>query len=67
MGINLIIEARAMIEEVNPNSIEEFMKGSFIAGLKVDRITYIVKARGKEDSLPQLVEITLQEESEVKS
>jgi hypothetical protein len=40
------------------------MKGTFVAGLK-DKIKYIVKAR--EDSLAQLVETALQEESEVKS
>jgi hypothetical protein len=27
------------------------MNGTFVAGLKDDRIKYIVKARGKEDSL----------------
>jgi hypothetical protein len=43
------------------------MKGSFVAGLKDERIKYIVKAKGEENSLAQLVETALQEESEVKS
>jgi hypothetical protein len=43
------------------------MKGSFVAGLKEERIKYVVKARGEENSLAQLVETALQEESEVKS
>jgi hypothetical protein len=42
------------------------MKGTFVAGLKVDRIKYI-KARREKNSLAQLVETALQEESEVKS
>jgi hypothetical protein len=37
------------------------------AGLRDDRIEYIVKARGEGDSLAQLVETALQEESEVTS
>jgi hypothetical protein len=74
MGIDLIREARTRIERVNPNAVQggvilvsEFMKGSFVAGLRDDRIKYIVKARGEEDSLAQLVETALQEESEIKS
>jgi hypothetical protein len=74
MGLDLMGEAKTRIEKVNPNAIEggvilvsEFMKGTFVAGLKDDRIKYIVKARGEEDSLAQLVETALQEESEVKS
>jgi hypothetical protein len=62
MGIDVIREARAMIEKINPRAVEggtilvsELMKGSFVAGLKDDRIEYIVKAR-EEDSLAQLVE-----------
>jgi hypothetical protein len=73
MGIDLTREARTRIEKVNPNAVEggvtlvsEFMKGSSVAGLRDDRIKYIVKARGEEDSLV-LVETALQEESEVKS
>jgi hypothetical protein len=42
------------------------MKGSFVAGLKDDRVKYIVKAR-EEESLAQLVETALQEESEIRS
>jgi hypothetical protein len=74
MGLDLMREAKSRIEKLNPNAIEggvilvsEFMKGTFVAGLKDDRIKYIVKARGEEDSLAQLVETALQEESEVKS
>lgn len=47
--------------------IGEFLKGTFVAGLKDDRIKYIVKAKGEEGSLAQLIETALQEESEVKS
>jgi hypothetical protein len=74
MGIDLIREAKTRIEKINPNSVDggvilvsEFMKGTFVAGLKDDRIRYIVKARREEESLAQLVETALQEESEVKS
>ena len=47
--------------------IGEFMKGTFIVGLKDERIKYIVKAKGEDESLAQLVETAPQEESEVKS
>lgn len=47
--------------------VSEFMKGTFLAGLKDERVKYIVKARGEEDSLVQLVETALQEESDIKS
>jgi hypothetical protein len=74
MGVDLMREARARIEKMNPRAVEggailvsEFMKGSFVAGLKDDRIRYIVKAKGEEESLAQLVETALQEESEIKS
>jgi hypothetical protein len=74
MGLDLMREAKTRIEKINPNSVEggiilvsEFMKGTFVAGLKDDRIKYIVKARGEDDSLAQLVETALQEKSEVKS
>jgi DNA-directed RNA polymerase subunit L len=74
MGLDLMREARARIEKINPRTIEggtilvsEFMKGSFVAGLRDDRIKYVVKAKGEEHSLAQLVETALQEESEVKS
>jgi Arginine methyltransferase-interacting protein, contains RING Zn-finger len=43
------------------------MKGTFVAGLKDERIRYIVKAKGEDESLAQLVETALQEESEVRS
>jgi hypothetical protein len=72
MGLDLMREAKTRIEKVNPTAVEgvilvlEFMKGTVVAGLKDDRIKYIVKARGEEDSLTQLVETALQEESEVK-
>jgi hypothetical protein len=42
------------------------MKGTFVAGLKDERIRYIVKAKGEDESLAQLVETALQEESEVR-
>jgi hypothetical protein len=73
MGINLMREARVRIEKINPRAVEggnilvsEFVKGSFIAGLRDDRIKYIVKAKGEEESLAQLVETALQE-GEIKS
>jgi DNA-directed RNA polymerase subunit L len=74
MGIDLMREARARIDPIDPRAVEggtilvsEFMKGSFIAGLKDDRVKYVVKAKGEENSLAQLVETALQEESEVRS
>jgi DNA-directed RNA polymerase subunit L len=74
MGIDLIREARARIEKINPRAVgggtslvSEFMKGSFVAGLKDDRIKYVVKATGEDNSIAQLLETALQEESEVKS
>jgi hypothetical protein len=74
MGIELMREARAKIEKINPRAVEggmilvsEFMKGTFVAGLRDDRVKYIVKARGENESLAQLVETALQEESELKS
>lgn len=47
--------------------IGEFLKGTFVAGLKDERVKYIVKAKGEDDSLAQLVETAIQEECEVKS
>jgi hypothetical protein len=74
MGIDLLREARTRIEKINPQAAEggailvlEFMKGSFVAGLRDDRVKYIVKAKGEEESLAQLVETALQEESDIKS
>jgi hypothetical protein len=74
MGLDLMREARVRIEKVNPRAVEggtilvsEFTKGSFVAGLRDDRIKYVVNAKGEENSLAQLVETALQEESEVKS
>jgi hypothetical protein len=74
MGIDLMREAKARIAKTNPRVVEggiilvsEFMKGTFVAGLKDDRVKYIVKAKGEEHSLAQLVETALQEESEVRS
>ena len=55
MGVDLMREAKSRIEKTNPNAVEggvilvsEFMKGTFIAGLKDDRIKYIVKAKGED-------------------
>jgi hypothetical protein len=74
MGIELMREAGVRIEKINPRVVEggsilvsEFMKGTFIAGLKDDRVKYIVKAKGEENSLAQLVETALQEENSIKS
>jgi hypothetical protein len=69
MEIDLMREARARIEKTNPRAVEggsilvlQFMKGSFVAGLKDDRVKYIVKAKGEEETLAQLVETALQED-----
>jgi hypothetical protein len=74
MGIDLMREVKARIEKSNPRVVEggiilvsEFMKGTFVAGLKDDRVKYIVKATEEEHSLAQLVETALQEESELMS
>jgi hypothetical protein len=73
MGTDLIREASARIEKINPHAeggtilVSEFMKGSLVAGLQDDRINYAVKAKVEDNSLSQLVETALQEESEVKS
>jgi DNA-directed RNA polymerase subunit L len=73
MGINLMREARARTEKINPRAVvggtklvSEFRKGSFVAGLKDNRIKYVVKAKREENSLLNLVGTTLQEDSEVK-
>jgi hypothetical protein len=74
LGLDLMRKTKSRIEKINPGVIEggvilisDLMKGTFVAGLRDDRIEYIVKARGDEESLAQLVETALQEESEVKS
>jgi hypothetical protein len=63
MGIDMMREAGVRIEKMNPSGVgggtilvSEFMKGSFIAGLKDERIKYVVKAKGEDNSLAQLVE-----------
>jgi hypothetical protein len=73
IGLDMMRETKRRIEKISPNSSEgaillvsEFMKGTFVAGLKDDRVKYIVKARGEEESLAQLVETALEEECEVK-
>jgi hypothetical protein len=45
----------------------EFLKGTFISGLKVERIRVIVKAKGGDESLAQIIETAIQEESELRS
>jgi hypothetical protein len=47
--------------------IGEFLKGTFISGLRDERIRVIVKAKGEDDSLAQIIETAIQEESELKS
>ena len=47
--------------------IGEFLKGIFVAGLKDERVKVIVKTKGEEDSLAQMVETAIQEECELKS
>jgi hypothetical protein len=74
MGIDLMREAGVRIEKINPRVVEggsilvlEFIKGTFIARLKDDRVKYTVKAKGEDNSLAQLVETALQEENAIKS
>jgi hypothetical protein len=74
MGIELMREASARIGKINPHAVgggnilvSELMKGSFVSGLKDDRVKYIVKTRSEDESLAQLVETALQEECEIKS
>jgi hypothetical protein len=45
----------------------EFLEGTFISGLKDERIRVIVKAKGGDDSLAQIIETAIQEESELRS
>lgn len=47
--------------------VSELLKGTFIAGLKDERVKYIVKTKGEEVHMAQLIETALQEESECKS
>jgi Zinc knuckle. len=47
--------------------IFELVKGTFVAGLRDERIRYVVKTKGEEESLAQIVETALQEECEVRS
>ncbi|KAJ4440581.1 hypothetical protein ANN_08726 [Periplaneta americana] len=58
-GGNLLEGASALVGE--------FLKGTFVAGLKDERVKYIVKTKGEQVSMAQLVETALQEESECKS
>jgi hypothetical protein len=46
--------------------IGEFLKGTFISGLKDERIRIIVRAKGEDDSLAQIIETAIHEESELK-
>jgi hypothetical protein len=43
------------------------MKGIFVAWLQDERIKMIVKTKGEEGSIAQLIETAIQEECEVKS
>jgi hypothetical protein len=47
--------------------IGEFLKGIFVAGLRDERIKVIVKTKGEEGSIAQLIETAIQEECELKS
>lgn len=47
--------------------ITEFLKGVFVAGLRGDNVRYIVNSKVEQDSLAQLIESAIQEESEIKS
>jgi hypothetical protein len=74
MGIDLMREASSRIGKINPHAVRvgnilvsELMKGSFVSGLRDDRIKYIVKTLSEDESLAQLVETALQEECEIRS
>jgi hypothetical protein len=61
-------------EKINHHVVErgtilrsEFMKGSLVVELRDERVKYIFQAKGEVESLAQLVETALQEESEIKS
>jgi hypothetical protein len=45
----------------------EFLKGTFISGVNDGRITVIVKAEREDESLVQITETAIQEESELRS
>jgi hypothetical protein len=47
--------------------IGEFLKGTFIAGLKDESIRVIVKAKGEDNSLAQMIETAIEEECQLKS
>jgi hypothetical protein len=47
--------------------IGEFLKGIFMAGLKDERVKTMVKAKGEDDSIAQLIETAIQVECELKS
>ena len=47
--------------------IDEFLKGIFVAGLKDERVKMIVKTKGEDNSLTQMVETAMQEECQLKS
>ena len=47
--------------------ISKFLKGIFVAGLKDERVKMIVKPKGEDNSLAQMVETAMQEECELKS
>jgi hypothetical protein len=47
--------------------VGEFFKGIFVAGLRDERVKVMVKTKGEEGSIVQLVETAIQEECELKS
>jgi hypothetical protein len=47
--------------------IGEFLKGVFVAGLRDQRIKVIVKTKGEEGTIAQLIETAIQEECELRS
>ena len=47
--------------------IRDFLKGIFVAGLKDERVKMIVKTKGEDNSLAQMIETAIQEECELKS
>ena len=65
--ISADVENREAYIEGGQFLIMELVKGTFVAGLKDERIKYIVKAKSDNESMAQLVEFALQEENEIKS
>lgn len=79
--VDMLRESKLRIEKQVPAGVEnrdayieggqflimELVKGTFVAGLKDDRIKYIIKAKSDNESMAQLVDFAIQEENEIQS